>query len=148
MTELLLEVLKFYGLKEIVGREHNPEIVKMFTELGYDQIKDDETAWCSAELNWFCMKLGYERSGSLMARSWLKVGIEIIKPELGDIVILYRDNPNGTLGHVGFYINDFEKENILYVYGGNQGNMNSIKPYYKSRVLGYRRLRKEKDIHI
>jgi len=32
---LLLEILKYYGLKEYFGKEHNPEIIKMFHEIGY-----------------------------------------------------------------------------------------------------------------
>jgi uncharacterized protein (TIGR02594 family) len=142
MTDLLLEILKNYGLKEIVGKEHNPEIIKMFAELGYDQIKDDETAWCSALLNYFCMKLGYERSGKLTARSWLNVGEVIEEPEMGDIVIFWRNNPNSWEGHVAVYISKDKDLKIVYSLGGNQGNMLSIKPYHESRVLGYRRLKK------
>lgn len=142
MTELLLEILKFYGLREYFGKEHNPEIVKMFTELGYDWIKDDETAWCSALLNYYCMKLGYERSGKLTARSWLNVGEVITEPEMGDIVIFWRNNPNSWEGHVAIYISRDKQLKVIYSLGGNQGNMNSIKPYHESRVLGYRRLKK------
>ena len=137
MKALLLEMLKYYGLKEVFGKEHNPEIVKMFHEIGYTWINDDETAWCSAALNYFCHKLGYERSGKLNARSWLNMTIKVTKPEMGDIVILWRDNPNSWQGHVGLYISD-DKDKI-YILGGNQDNMISIRSYYKSRVLGYRK---------
>lgn len=142
MTELLLEILKHYGLEEVVGKDHNPDIVKMFDELGFDWIKDDETAWCSAMLNYFCMKLDYKRSGKLSARSWLNVGTEVNDPELGDIVVLWRNNPQSWEGHVGLYISKNEKKNLVYILGGNQGNMLSIKPYHKSRVLGYRKIEK------
>jgi len=137
MKDLLLEMLKYYGLKEIFGSKHNPEIVKMFHDIGYNWINDDETAWCSAALNYFCHKLGYERSGKLDARSWLNMTIKVTKPEMGDIVILWRDNPNSWQGHVGLYISD-DKDKI-YILGGNQDNMISIRSYYKSRVLGYRK---------
>jgi uncharacterized protein (TIGR02594 family) len=141
MTDLLLEILQYYGLREIVGKQHNSEIVKMFAEVGYDQIKDDETAWCSALLNYYCMKLGYERSGKLTARSWLNVGEVIEEPEMGDIVIFWRNNPNSWEGHVAIYISEDKDLKIVYSLGGNQGNMLSVKPYHKSRVLGYRRLK-------
>ena len=137
MKALLLEMLKYYGLKEVFGSKHNPEIVKMFHDIGYNWINDDETAWCSAALNYFCKKLGYERSGKLNARSWLNMTIKVTKPEMGDIVILWRDNPNSWQGHVGLYISD-DKDKI-YILGGNQDNMISIRSYYKSRVLGYRK---------
>ena len=141
MNELLIELLKFYGLKEVFGPESNPEILKMFKEIGYSWVKDDSTtAWCSAALNYFCKKLGYERSGKLDARSWLKTGYEVKEPNIGDIVVFWRNKINSWEGHVGLYINE-EKEGI-YTLGGNQENMIKISPYPKSRVLGYRRLRK------
>jgi uncharacterized protein (TIGR02594 family) len=140
MDTLLLEMLKCYGLKEIFGPQHHPEIVKMFHDIGYNWINDDETAWCSASLNFFCKKLGYERSGKLTARSWLDVGIPVEKPQLGDVVVYWRDSVNSELGHSGLYISEREP-GYIYTLGGNQANMIGINLYAKSRVLGYRRLR-------
>ena len=136
---LLLEILKFYGLKEYFGPAHNPEIVKMFHEIGYQWVNDDETAWCSAALNYFCKRLGLKRSGKLDARSWLMLPTIVKFPELGDIVILWRDSPTNWTGHVGLYISEDKATERIYVLGGNQDNMISIKPYHKSRVLGYRK---------
>ncbi len=140
MEELLLEMLKMYGLKEIVGPEHNEEIVEFFKEIGFDWVKDDETAWCSASLNYFCKKLGYERSGKLDARSWLKVGTKIDTPQIGDVIVLWRNSPQAWEGHVGLYIS--EDNGLIYILGGNQSNMLNISLYNKNRVLGYRRLKK------
>lgn len=137
MKELLIEMLKYYGLKEVFGSKHNPEIVKMFHEIGYKWVNDDETAWCSAALNYFCKMLRLQRSGKLDARSWLKLPIVVNEPEIGDIVVLWRNNPNDWTGHVGLYISD--DNDRIYVLGGNQDNMISIKPFHKSRVLGYRK---------
>jgi uncharacterized protein (TIGR02594 family) len=136
-------MLKFYGLKEVFGPVHNPEIIKMFHEIGYNWINDDETAWCSAALNYFCYKLGYKRSGKLDARSWLNLPMKVEVPEMGDIVILWRNSPTSWTGHVGLYISEDKETNRIYVLGGNQDNMINIKPYYKSQVLGYRRTEKE-----
>ncbi len=97
---------------------------------------------CSAALNYFCKKLGYKRSGKLDARSWLKVGKVVKVPETGDIVVLWRDNINSWQGHVGLYISEDKSTDRIYVLGGNQDNMISIKPYHKSRVLGYRKIEK------
>lgn len=140
--ELLIEILKHYGLKEYFGKEHNPEIVKMFHEIGYNWVNDDETAWCSAALNYFCKRLGYERSGKLDARSWLKIGKIVKEPEIGDVVVLWRDNINSWQGHVGLYISEDKKEGRIYILGGNQDNAITIRPYHKSRVLGYRKINK------
>lgn len=140
MNEVLTEMLKHYCLKEVLGPKANPEILAMFKEIGYGWVEDDSTAWCSAALNYFCKKCGYERSGKLDARSWLNLPIQTIKPEQGDVVIFWRGDPKGWQGHVGLYIASNE-ENV-FVLGGNQGDMISIAPYPKSRVLGFRQIRK------
>ena len=141
MNDLVLEMLKYYGLKEVFGPEHNPEIVDMFHDIGYDWINDDETAWCSAALNYFCKRLGYERSGVLTARSWLTVGDDVAEPQLGDLVVYWRGSINSWKGHVGLWISEREP-GYIYTLGGNQSNMIGINLYAKSRVLGYRRLNK------
>ena len=61
------------GIKEIVGKEHNPEVLKYFKEIGHEWVKDDETAWCAAFVNWVLMKANKPRSGKLNARSFLNV---------------------------------------------------------------------------
>ena len=142
MKEILLEMLSHYGLKEVSGSEHNPEIVAMFAEIGFDYIKDDETAWCSAALNYFCKRLGYERSGALDARSWLKMPVKVLKPSLGDIVILWRESTDSWKGHVGLYISEDAERKRIYILGGNQGNMISISGYPREQLLGYRQVKK------
>ena len=127
-----------YGVKEIAGDQHNPEILKYFQETGHEWVKDDETAWCSAFLNWVCQKAGLEHSGALNARSWLNVGCEVEAPELGDIVIFSRGNPEGWQGHAGIFIR--KTKDVIYVLGGNQGNEVKISTYQKSKLLGFRRL--------
>lgn len=143
MKEILIEVLKYYGLKEVIGAEHNPAIVAMFAEIGYDYITDDETAWCSASLNYFCKKLGYERSKALDARSWLKMPTIVLKPTIGDIVVLWRESPASWKGHVGLFINQ-DADNV-WVLGGNTNNDISIGKYPRDRILGFRQVKKVND---
>lgn len=140
MEPLLLEILKYHGLKEVFGPKHNPDIVKMFHDIGYNWVNDDETSWCSAALNYFCKRLGYERSGRLDARSWLKVGELVITPQLGDVVVYWRGSKTSWMGHVGLFISN--RNGWIYTLGGNQSDMIGISPYAESRVLGYRRLKK------
>ncbi len=54
MKNKLLEIaLSQYGIREIVGKRDNPEVLKYFDILGYDGSRlKDETAWCSAYINW------------------------------------------------------------------------------------------------
>jgi len=130
--------LSQFGIKETVGKLHNKEVLKYFLETGHDWVRDDETAWCSAFVNWVCMKAELAKSGKLNARSWLTVGEKATEPKLGDIVVFWRSSPSSWKGHVGFFIR--ETKNWVYVLGGNQNNSVNIKAYPKNRLLQYRRL--------
>lgn len=130
--------LSQFGIKEIVGSSHNAAVLKYFKEIGHDWVKDDETAWCSAFANWVAKMAGLSHSGKLNARSWLDVGEETQCPEIGDIVVLWRDKPSSWKGHVGFFIR--ESNNHIYILGGNQQNQVKITAYPKGRLLAYRRL--------
>jgi hypothetical protein len=67
---------RFIGVAETPGVVHNPQVVAMI-ELVDRRVRDDETPWCSAFVNYVAWLLNLPRSGSLAARSWLKVGIAI-----------------------------------------------------------------------
>ena len=138
MTHIELAFSQF-GIKETVGEIDNPEVMKYFREIGFGGagIKD-ETAWCSAFANWVAEASCLESSGALNARSWLTVGSPVEMPQLGDIVVFWRESKESWKGHVGFYVNHDEKN--IYVLGGNQGNQVCIRPYSKDRLLEYRRL--------
>jgi len=139
MMNVLLYALQYYGLKEIKGGE-NPEIVNFAHELGYEWVWEDETPWCASFVMCCAKRCNYEFINTLHARDCLNVGEVVQKPVLGDLVIFWRNDPEGEEGHVGFFIS--EKGNYIYVYSGNQGNQVKISLYKKSKVLGYRRLRK------
>lgn len=128
------------GIKEIAGKQDNPEVLKYFDAIGFDgsQLKD-ETAWCSAFANWCCKMTGHEYSGKLNARSWLNVGQDVSNPEYGDIVVLWRESLDSWKGHVGFFV--AERYGWIYILGGNQKNQVKISAYPKSRLLSYRRLK-------
>ena len=128
--------LSQYGIKEIRGKDDNLEVIKYFDEIGFDgKALKDETAWCSAFVNWVCMKCNLPYTRKLNARSWLDVGMPTKDPKQGDIVVLWRGERNGWKGHVGFYVR--ETETHIYILGGNQGNQVQIAPYPKTRLLEY-----------
>jgi uncharacterized protein (TIGR02594 family) len=139
MKKVLDFALSQYGVKEIKGEKHNEKIVKYFNEIGHNWVRDDETAWCSAFMNWCCMSVGVTRSGKLNARSWLNVGNGVGSPIMGDGVVFWRDKKDSWKGHIGLYVNDLD-DKYINILGGNQNNMVCIKPYPKERVLSYRRL--------
>lgn len=129
-----------FGVKEInEPNKHNPRIVQYSQEAGFNII-EDETAWCSIFVNWCAFKSGKAKSDKANARSWLNVGEKIEKPELGCIVIFWREGIESWKGHVGFYIS--ENDGHIFCLGGNQNNQVNIKAYGKHKVLGYRRINK------
>jgi uncharacterized protein (TIGR02594 family) len=128
-----------YGIKEIPGGKDNPEILKYFDEMGFDsKLLHDETAWCSAFVNYCCKIAEKDFSGKLNARSWLEIGEEVKTPEQGDIVILWRESPDSWKGHVGFYVTD--RKGWTFILGGNQGNAVKIQAYPTARILKYVRV--------
>ena len=71
------------------------------------------------------------------ARSWLRCGYPMARPEVGCIVVFWRGEPDGWSGHVGFVVGQDGDGNLM-VCGGNQGDAVSIAAFRRARVLGYR----------
>lgn len=131
--------LSEFGIREISGKKDNPEVLKYFDDIGFDGTAlKDETSWCSAFANWVAQEAGLSSSGKLNARSWLNVGTEVTAPEIGDVVVFWRESKESWKGHVGFFIR--ETPSWIYVLGGNQNNQVKISAYPKKRLLSYRRL--------
>ena len=138
---------RYVGIKEIPGSQHNPAILAM---LRLDQTwpEADEVPWCSGFVNWIAWHLRLPRSKSLLARSWLGVGVPVPLEEAvagWDVVVLQRGTgaqpgpENQTApGHVGFFAG-LEGGSVLLL-GGNQSDSVNVSPYPRSRVLGVRRL--------
>jgi len=138
-TSIVNIALNEYGIKEISGSQDNPEVLKYFNDIGFDGAKlKDETSWCSAFANWVAKEANLAYSKKLNARSWLQVGTEVTTPEIGDVVIFWRESKTSWKGHVGFFIR--ETTNWIYILGGNQNNQVKISAYQKNRLLGYRRV--------
>jgi uncharacterized protein (TIGR02594 family) len=135
---MLLEAMQYYLLQEIPGEEHNPAILNFFATIGHSWVQDDETAWCSAFINYIAHVCGVEKSGKLNARSWLDVGEDQHKPEKGDIVVLWREKRASWKGHVGLYVG--EEVGKIHILGGNQNNEVNITAYPSYRLLGYKKL--------
>lgn len=138
MEDLLFTALAEYGVKEVPGPENNPRIMDYFQVIGQNWVQGDETAWCSAFVNYCAKTSGYEYTGKLNARSWLEIGYEVKTPRPGDIVIFWRESPESWKGHVALYINALRK--YQWVLGGNQSNMVKISTYPDYQLLEYRRL--------
>ena len=146
---------RFLGMAEVEGATNNPAIVAML-QLDATWAENDEVPWCSAFANACAWLAGFERSKSLRARSWLRVGERVRLDNYartGDVVILQRGGagqPGPDVikapGHVGFFV-EWKRLRLegshaqIRVLGGNQRNEVSIASYPTDRLLGIRRLR-------
>jgi len=137
-TKLITVALSEYGTTEEPGDVNNPEVMKYYHETGRTWVNSEETPWCDAFADWIVMTAGGRPTPGLNARAWLEAGEAVEFPQQGDVVILWRDNPDSKKGHVGFYIRETDK--MVWILGGNQSNQVKISAYRKNRVLGYRRL--------
>lgn len=139
------------GVREISGPQHEQRVLEYLATCESLPAADrgkDETAWCSAFVNWCVEQAGVEGTNSAWARSWNDVpwGEEEDRaaPRVGSIVVFRRFNSNTDGGHVGFFVAD--KGSKVRVLGGNQSNSVREQDYPKDgfmnpfnyKLLGYR----------
>lgn len=137
MIPHLLLALADFGVREIPGASSSADIMAMAHFLGASY-PTDETAWCGLALaSWVKRSGGTPPEGYLGARNWLTWGDPVEDPSLGDVVVLWRTAPAAWEGHVGIFIT--QRDDEIFLLGGNQGNAVSVMPYPEVRVLGVRR---------
>lgn len=123
------------GIKERSGSADNPEVVKFLKScamLDASSQSNDETAWCSAFVNWCVEQAGFEGTESAAARSWMHWGKPIPTPVPGCIVVLSR-GADPSKGHVGFFVK--EDSRSVFLLGGNQSDSVNVTAHAKSRIL-------------
>lgn len=130
---------RFVGIREVPGKVSNALVLAML-QLDSTWPQDDEVPWCSAFVNYLAWMMRLPRSKRLNARSWLGVGTPVDEPEVGDVVVFWRGDPEGAQGHVGLFAGWGENREKVLVLGGNQNNEVNISAYPASRLLGFRRL--------
>lgn len=136
--KVLTEALKRIGIKAFPGKTNNSPSILSWLKRLVPTAAEDEINWCSAfahDVVTTALETQLPQIDA-SARSWLKYGIPTETPQMGDMVIFWREDPKSWKGHIGIYIRD----NGVYVWvlGGNQSQTVSIAPYEKSKVLGYR----------
>jgi len=133
--KILVQAVKLIGIKEVVGKVHNPVIMAWAKDLDLQKIYTaDEIPWCGLFIAYACHKAGVEVIDKpLWALSWAKWGTKVTEPMLGDILTFKRDGG----GHVGIYVG--EDKDCYHVLGGNQGNAVSVTRIIKSRLYQARR---------
>lgn len=126
------------GQREVAGVGDNPFIVECLKLAGLPAaMQHDDTAWCGSFANWCMRQAGIKGpKGPASARNWLTWGEPLAAPCPGAVVVFSRP-PNPAHGHVGFVAGIGPGE-VIQVLGGNQANQVMVKPYPRSRLLGYR----------
>lgn len=137
----------YLGTREIKGAKHNPIVLELWraafkatNQPVTAPFKNDETAWCGGFVGGVLAKAGLGKhipKSFPMARAWLTAGTKLNNPAYGCVVVFWRGSRTGSSGHVGFVVGR-DKAGNLMVLGGNQSDAVNIKPFAKSRVLGYR----------
>ena len=147
--KVMIEAIKLYGTKEIVGKQHSKEILSWAKELGLEKTYNaDEIPWCGLFAAIVVKRAGFVPvEKPLWARNWNNFGTKQNVAMFGDILIFTR--PGGG-GHVGFYVG--EDESCYHVLGGNQSNMVNTTRILKSRCIGIRRcewkISQPKDVRV
>src|SRR6266404_6029877 len=122
--------LQEYGTKEITGKKNNPRILLYHSVAG--GAKDDETAWCSAFVNWCVKQAGFEGTGRANARSWVTYGNQCLAAPVCGAITVFSRPPKAWQGHVSFYVGETGKK--ILVLGGNQGKKVCIAAYDRNRL--------------
>jgi len=127
------------GIHEIPGPKTEKFIGDCLESVGLP--RDDSISWCSAFVNKILEMAGFKGTGSGMARSWIEWGRELeeedpIEDWEGCICVLWREDPDGPFGHVGFLVG--WDDNRVKLLGGNQSDSVSEAWFPIERVLGFR----------
>ena len=133
--KILVEAVKHIGVKEIVGKQHNPTILSWAKALGLEKVyTNDEIPWCGLFVAYCAHASGLPVvKHPLWALNWNKYGNVAKVPMLGDVLTFTR---NGG-GHVGIYVG--EDATHYHVLGGNQNNSVSVSRIAKDRLSQARR---------
>ena len=134
LEKTLVKAISFYGM----GSEILADYLK---EIGFLWPPGQQINWCGLFMAFVCQSQGFSLPHHFqVARKWLTAGAKVLKPQTGDIVILWRKSPSSWMGHVGFFIR--QENNMWWILGGCQGGIVSIRSYPAHKVLGIRRLEK------
>ena len=94
---------------------------------------DTKSPWCGTFVGHCLQAAGRDIAKEwYRAKAWVNGATRLAKPAYGCIVVFERQGG----GHVGFVVGQ-DKQGILMVLGGNQGDAVNIKPFAKSRAVAY-----------
>lgn len=129
------------GVKEVPGTGDNPEIVswdKLIAGFPASMLHDS-TPWCAIFVHAAFYYGGYSEAKdieSARAVDWLKFGVPVTNPKLGDVVVF---DFGGGDHHVTFVLS--VSGGMVHTIGGNQHDAVTLASYSTDYVMadGYRR---------
>jgi uncharacterized protein (TIGR02594 family) len=134
----LQEAFNLLGTREKPGAGSNEAILGWARELELTSYDDDDIPWCGLFVA-HCIgsQLPEEvlPSNPLGARNWAQFG-NATQPQLGAVMVFWRQSKTSGLGHVGFYW--AEDDQAYHILGGNQSNAVTVARLEKGRFLGAR----------
>jgi uncharacterized protein (TIGR02594 family) len=137
------EGLKLLGTIETPGPGNSPVIMGWKNELlaaGRDDVKGftaDSIPHCGLGIAIMAFRAGKDISpvpNVLWARDWLKFGVPVDEPMLGDIAVW----PRGSGGHVNMVI-ALDPAGYVHGLGANQSDAVNIMRKHRDQALGFRR---------
>lgn len=124
----------------VLGKNENVDRAALqdYLRTGGVNLDPATRAWCAAFVNSTLAQAGMSGTGSNMARSFMNWGTPVDTPERGDIAVFRRGDPNGPLGHVGFF-EGYNPDGTIKILAGNQGNAVAYGDMAAADLLGFRR---------
>ena len=116
------------GQAEVSGSKANPKILEYFKAAKFwgEDDSGGKNAWCASFVAWVMKENGYVAvENAFRAKAWSNFGKKIAAPIYGAIGIKSRQGG----GHVAFVVGQSNDGQHLFMLGGNQGDMVSIKKY-------------------
>lgn len=128
------------GTKEVKGKGgDNQKILAYYANVGRDDVKHDETAWCAAFVGAKLVETGNripEPKLALLARAYEDVGAPLKEPKIGCIAVFPRGT--GWQGHVGFVKGIDTESGTVALLGGNQRDSVSVETYKIKDAIAWR----------
>jgi uncharacterized protein (TIGR02594 family) len=121
----------YIGLTEVPGPKSNPVIEKFYKNVAKTTAKDD-VPWCAAFVGECLLEAGLKSTGALNAKSYVKYGTKLDKPQYGCIVVFDRANGAEWQGHVGFCVGVDAAH--IQVLGGNQSDRVKVSSFPLSLI--------------
>jgi len=143
--ELIESIQNDLGQSEVAGKKSNPFILGIIKWIIPTATDDSEVAWCAIYLAYKLYKLGVFELQDIMNHgkklassrylgSLLKKSEEF--PQVGDIILLWRESPSSYKGHITVLSRDFnDSELFFYGIGGNQKNRIGENTFVKDRII-------------